>query len=163
MLKLLRLLAHRHQGETISRSNALSHLRRENLHQQAHKILQCRGNGMKGLVGENYPWPMPRSSDEAMNKMVLEQTQRAIHPCGMNRLSKDVEQGVGGSHLRVHGIKGLRNIDASLFLVIADCRIQNVMYTIGEKCADLIKGDHPEITHETADSVISLPAMSWKA
>ena len=33
------------------------------------------GEGMKDLVGEDYPWPMPRASDEAMNKMILERSQ----------------------------------------------------------------------------------------
>ena len=49
------------------------------------------------------------------------------------------------SHLRVHGIKGLRVIDASIFPVIPDCRIQNFVHIVGKKGADLIKGDHPDI------------------
>jgi choline dehydrogenase len=103
------------------------------------------GDKMKDLVSEDYPWPMPRQYDEAMNKMILERSQTGFHPCGTNRLSKDIEQGVVDSHLRVHGIKNLRVIDASIFPVIPDCRIQNVVYMVGEKGADLIKGDHPDI------------------
>lgn len=103
------------------------------------------GDGMKDLIGADYPWPMPRASDEAMNKMILERSQTGFHPCGTNRLSKDIEQGVVDSHLRVHGIKNLRVIDASIFPVIPDCRIQNVVYMVGEKGADLIKGDHSDI------------------
>jgi choline dehydrogenase len=33
------------------------------------------GDGMKDIIGEDYPWPMPRTSDEAMNKMILERMQ----------------------------------------------------------------------------------------
>jgi choline dehydrogenase len=33
------------------------------------------GEGMKDIVGEDYPWPMPRHSDEAMNRMILERSQ----------------------------------------------------------------------------------------
>ena len=44
-----------------------------------------------------------------------------------------IEQGVVDSHLKVHGIQNLRVIDASVFPVIPDCRIQNVVYMIGEK------------------------------
>lgn len=33
------------------------------------------GDGMKDLVEGDYPWPMPRSSDEAMIKMILERSQ----------------------------------------------------------------------------------------
>ena len=38
------------------------------------EILQ-NGEGMKDIIGEDYPWPMPRYSDAAMDKLVLERTQ----------------------------------------------------------------------------------------
>ena len=91
------------------------------------------GDGMKDLVGEDYPWPMPRASDAAMNTTILERSQTGFHPCGTNRLSKDIEQGVVDGELKVHGVKGLRVIDASIFPVIPDCRIQNVVYMVAEK------------------------------
>lgn len=46
--------------------------------------------------------------------------------------------------LKVHGFKNLRVIDASVFPVIPDCRIQNAVYMVGEKGADLIKADHKD-------------------
>jgi hypothetical protein len=33
------------------------------------------GDGMKDIIGEDYPWPMPRESDAAMNKLILERSQ----------------------------------------------------------------------------------------
>lgn len=33
------------------------------------------GDGMKDIIGEDYPWPMPRNSDEAMKKAILERSQ----------------------------------------------------------------------------------------
>jgi choline dehydrogenase len=33
------------------------------------------GEWMKDIIGEDYPWPMPRHSDEAMKKMILERSQ----------------------------------------------------------------------------------------
>lgn len=33
------------------------------------------GEGMKDIIEGDYPWPMPRSSDEAMIKMILERSQ----------------------------------------------------------------------------------------
>jgi choline dehydrogenase len=33
------------------------------------------GDGMKEIVGEDYPWPMPRASDEAMKRQILERSQ----------------------------------------------------------------------------------------
>jgi choline dehydrogenase len=36
-------------------------------------------------------------------------------------------------------------IDASVFPIIPDCRIQNTVYMVGEKGADLIKADHKDL------------------
>ncbi|KAL1963315.1 hypothetical protein VTN77DRAFT_8436 [Rasamsonia byssochlamydoides] len=107
-------------------------------------ILQT-GEGFKDIIGEDYPWPMPRDSDEAMNKLILERSQTGFHPCGTCRLSKNINQGVVDPQLKVHGIKNLRVIDASVFPVIPDCRIQNAVYMVGEKGADLIKTAHRDL------------------
>ncbi|KAJ7156978.1 hypothetical protein C8R43DRAFT_411128 [Mycena crocata] len=103
------------------------------------------GDGMKDIVGEDYPWPMPRTSDEAMNKMILERSQTGFHPCGTTRMSKDIKQGAVDGRLRVFGIQNLRVIDASVIPVIPDYRIQNSVYMIAEKGADMIKADHPQL------------------
>ncbi|RAH82395.1 alcohol oxidase [Aspergillus japonicus CBS 114.51] len=104
-----------------------------------------QGEGFKDLVVGEYPWEMPLHSDEAMNKAVLERSQTGFHPCGTARLSKSIHQGVVDSRLRVHGIRNLRVADASVIPVIPDCRIQNSVYMIGEKGADLIKADHRDL------------------
>lgn len=54
-------------------------------------------------------------------------------PCGTNRISKKIEDGVVDSELKVFGVKNLRVIDASVFPVIPDCRIQNAVYMVAEK------------------------------
>lgn len=54
-------------------------------------------------------------------------------PCGTARLSKNIDEGVVDTNLKVHGIKNLRVIDASVFPVIPDCRIQNAVYMVAEK------------------------------
>lgn len=91
------------------------------------------GDGMKDIIGEDYPWPMPRQSDAAMETMIKERSQTGFHPCGTTRLSKDIKQGVVDSKLKVFGVDKLRVIDASIIPVIPDCRIQNSVYMIGEK------------------------------
>ncbi|PYH67219.1 GMC family oxidoreductase [Aspergillus vadensis CBS 113365] len=103
------------------------------------------GDGMKEILGEDYPWPMPRHSDEAMNKMILERSQTGYHPCGTARLSKDIAHGVVDPELRVHGVQNLRVVDASIIPLIPDCRIQNAVYMIGEKGADMIKAAYPAL------------------
>ncbi|KAK1767510.1 hypothetical protein QBC33DRAFT_70508 [Phialemonium atrogriseum] len=104
-----------------------------------------KGDGFKDIVLGEYPWDMPLDSDDLMKRAVLDRCQTAFHPCGTARLSKDIGQGVVSPELKVHGIKKLRVIDASIIPVIPDCRIQNSVYMIGEKGADLIKADHKDL------------------
>jgi choline dehydrogenase-like flavoprotein len=104
-----------------------------------------KGEGFKDIVVGEYPWEMPLDDDKEMKRAVLDRCQTAFHPCGTARLSKDIGQGVVDPKLRVHGIKGLRVIDASIIPVIPDCRIQNSVYMVGEKGADCIKADHKDL------------------
>ncbi|KAL4785399.1 hypothetical protein BJX76DRAFT_347043 [Aspergillus varians] len=103
------------------------------------------GDGFKDVIIDEYPWEMPLHDDKLMQRTVLDRSQTSFHPCGTARLSKDIQQGVVGPSLKVHGIKGLRVIDASVIPVIPDCRIQNSVYMVGEKGADAIKRDHGDL------------------
>ncbi|UNI24682.1 hypothetical protein JDV02_010412 [Purpureocillium takamizusanense] len=107
--------------------------------------LLMTGAGFKDIFVSEYPWKMPLDSDAEMTRAVLDRSQTGFHPCGTARLSKSIHQGVVDSNLRVHGVKNLRVADASVIPVIPDCRIQNSVYMIGEKGADLIKGDHKDL------------------
>ncbi|KAJ4168291.1 hypothetical protein NW754_013625 [Fusarium falciforme] len=104
-----------------------------------------KGKGFKDVVLGEYPWEMPLDSDEEMHHAVLDRCQTAFHPCGTARLSKDIDQGVVDPKLKVHGISKLRVIDASVMPVIPDCRIQNSVYMVGEKGADMIKAEHKDL------------------
>ncbi|KAJ5917597.1 oxidoreductase [Penicillium verhagenii] len=108
------------------------------------------GAGFKDLVLGEYPWKMPLHSDEEMHRAVLDRSQTGFHPCGTARLSKGIYQGVVDSKLRVHGVHNLRIADASVIPVIPDCRIQNSVYMIGEKGADMIKLAHKDL-YDTKD------------
>lgn len=110
----------------------------------AYDVL-THGDGFKDIVEDEYPWEMPLDDDEAMKRTVLDRSQTSFHPCGTARLSKCIEQGVVDPRLRVHGIKNLRVIDASVIPVIPDCRIQNSVYMVAEKGADAIKCDHRDL------------------
>ncbi|KAG0645096.1 Oxygen-dependent choline dehydrogenase [Hyphodiscus hymeniophilus] len=128
------------------------------------------GEGMRDIVTGDYPWEMPVQSDEAMNKVVLERSQtgfrefsflsaarappvcgrwltkhECVDPCGTTRLSKNIQQGVVDPQCRVHGIKSLRVVDASVIPVIPDCRPQNSVYMIAEKAADMIKAEYASL------------------
>lgn len=104
-----------------------------------------KGDGFKDIVVGEYPWKMPLESNEEMRRVVLERSQTAFHPTGTCRLSKSIEQGVVDPQLKVHGIRNLRVIDASVIPIIPDSRIQNSVYMVAEKGADLIKADFKEL------------------
>ncbi|KAJ5454681.1 uncharacterized protein N7458_005637 [Penicillium daleae] len=110
----------------------------------AYDVLK-HGDGFKDIVEGEYPWDMPLDDDEAMKRTVLDRSQTSFHPCGTARLSKDIQQGVVDAGLKVHGIRNLRVIDASVIPEIPDCRIQNSVYMIAEKGSDAIKGDHADL------------------
>ncbi|KAE8376937.1 hypothetical protein BDV26DRAFT_305187 [Aspergillus bertholletiae] len=107
--------------------------------------LLMKGEGFKDLVVSEYPWEMPLDSDKEMHRAVLDRCQTAFHPTGTARLSKNIDQGVVDPQLKVHGIKKLRIADASVIPIIPDCRIQNSVYAVGEKCADMIKAEHKDL------------------
>ncbi|PHH67877.1 hypothetical protein CDD80_446 [Ophiocordyceps camponoti-rufipedis] len=104
-----------------------------------------KGDGFKDLVVKQYPWDMPLDDDKAMHRAVLDRCQTSFHPCGTARLSKNIQQGVVDAQLKVHGMKNLRVIDASVIPVIPDCRIQNSVYMCAEKGADAIKAAHKDL------------------
>lgn len=110
----------------------------------AYDVLK-NGEGFKDVVEDEYPWEMPLHDDEAMKRAVLDRSQTSFHPCGTTRLSKDIQQGVVSPSLKVHGVKNLRVIDASVIPVIPDCRIQNSVYMVAEKGSDAIKRDHADL------------------
>ncbi|GKZ36311.1 hypothetical protein AbraIFM66950_007345 [Aspergillus brasiliensis] len=110
----------------------------------AYDVLK-NGEGFKDIIEGEYPWEMPLHDDKLMKRTVLDRSQTSFHPCGTARLSKSIQQGVVDPGLKVHGIRNLRVIDASVIPVIPDCRIQNSVYMVGEKGADAIKRDHADL------------------
>ncbi|KAF3402143.1 Oxygen-dependent choline dehydrogenase [Talaromyces pinophilus] len=80
-------------------------------------------------------------SVEAAKKIVRQTQVSDFHPCGSCTMRPKDKGGVVDTGSRVHGAKGLRVVDASIFPFVPLGNIQSVVYAVAEKAADLIKRD----------------------
>lgn len=88
------------------------------------------------LDGISFPKEL---SDEALSQHIDQSLETLYHPVGTCKMGQD-EMAVVDNHLRVHGVKGLRVIDASVMPTIVSGNTNAAVIMIGEKGADLVKG-----------------------
>lgn len=87
------------------------------------------------------PGPDVQSDDDVM-EFVRGSAESAYHPCGTCRMGYD-EKAVLDSALNVHGLAGLRVVDASAFPEITNGNINAPVIMLAEKASDLILGNDP--------------------
>ncbi|KSV64403.1 hypothetical protein N182_10830 [Sinorhizobium sp. GL2] len=86
--------------------------------------------------------PAPRvESDEALMDYFRENSGSIYHLCGTCAMGPDQESSVVDSRLKVHGVPGLRVVDASIFPNITAGNINAPTMMVAEKGADLILAD----------------------
>jgi choline dehydrogenase len=78
-------------------------------------------------------------TDEDLRRYVRENAW-GHHACGTCRMAPVEDGGVVDSAFRVHGVEGLRVVDASVFPRIPGYFIATAIYMIAEKAADAILG-----------------------
>jgi choline dehydrogenase len=78
------------------------------------------------------------TSDEALVAYVRDVCGSVYHPVGTCKMGTDA-MAVVGPELRVHGVEGLRVVDASIMPTITTGNTNAPTIMIGEKAADLIK------------------------
>ena len=92
--------------------------------------------------GELSPGPAVET-DEQILDWVARDAETALHPsctCAMGTGEKAV---VDPDTMRVHGLDGLRVVDASVFPFVPNGNIYAPTMMVAEKAADLIRGDTP--------------------
>ncbi|WP_323117981.1 GMC family oxidoreductase [Burkholderia alba] len=86
--------------------------------------------------------PGPRiASDEALLQYFREQSGSIYHLCGSCAMGPDPRTAVVDARLRVHGLDGVRVVDASVFPNITSGNINAPTMMVAEKGADLILED----------------------
>ncbi|MEG4633820.1 GMC family oxidoreductase N-terminal domain-containing protein [Microcoleus sp. AR_TQ3_B6] len=82
------------------------------------------------------------TSDEGLQAYVRKVADTNFHPVGTCKMGTD-PMAVVDSQLRVHGVEGLRVVDASIMPTITTGNTNAPTIMIGEKAADLIKAAGP--------------------
>ena len=79
------------------------------------------------------------ASDDGIDAFVRDHVQSSYHPSGTCKMGTD-KMSVVDPECRVHGLEGLRVVDASIMPAIPSCNLNSPSMMIGEKGADLIRG-----------------------
>jgi len=107
----------------------------------ARRLLNQRGlapyNG-----GESSPGPSVESDEEIL-EWVRRDAETALHPSCTARMGTDPESVLDPSTMRVHGLHGIRVVDASSMPYVTNGNIYAPVMMLAEKSADLILGNTP--------------------
>ena len=82
-------------------------------------------------------------TDEQVLDWVARDAETALHPSCTARMGVDDQSVVDPLTMRVHGVDGLRVVDASVFPYVTNGNIYAPTMMVAEKAADLIRGDTP--------------------
>ena len=92
--------------------------------------------------GETSPGPGV-STDEEVLAWVARDAETALHPSCTCRMGTDEQSVLDPATMRVHGLDGLRVVDASAMPFVTNGNIYAPTMMIAEKAADLILGRPP--------------------
>jgi len=85
------------------------------------------------------------STDEEILSWVARDAETALHPSCTCRMGSDDMSVVDPATMRVHGLDGIRVVDASVMRYVTNGNIYAPVMMIAEKAADLILGNTPLI------------------
>jgi len=105
-----------------------------------HLLTQPAFDAFNG--GELSPGP-DVATDEEILAWVAKDAETALHPSCTARMGTDAMAVVDPGSMKVHGLEGLRVVDASVMPIITNGNIYAPVMMIAEKAADLIRGRTP--------------------
>ncbi|MFD9407186.1 choline dehydrogenase [Streptomyces sp. NPDC059989] len=92
--------------------------------------------------GEISPGPAVET-DEQILEWVAREGETALHPSCTCKMGTDAMAVTDPASLRVHGLEGLRVVDASVMPYVTNGNIYAPVMMVAEKAADLILGNEP--------------------
>ena len=106
----------------------------------SRKIIETKA--MSELMGKELSPGCEVQSDEEILDFIAKEGESAYHPSSTCRMGVDA-MSVTDADLKVHGIKNLRVVDASVFPYVTNGNIYSPVMMVAEKAADLILGNTP--------------------
>ncbi|MBB2946890.1 choline dehydrogenase [Actinoplanes lutulentus] len=92
--------------------------------------------------GETSPGPSVQTDEEVLD-WVRKEGETALHPSCTAKMGVDAMSVVDPASMRVHGVEGLRVVDASVMPYVTNGNIYAPVMMVAEKAADLILGNTP--------------------
>ncbi|MFZ2013921.1 MAG: choline dehydrogenase [Nocardioides sp.] len=92
--------------------------------------------------GEISPGPGVESDDEILD-WVKRDAETALHPSCTAKMGTEDDAVVDPTSMRVHGLDGIRVVDASVFPFVTNGNIYAPVMMVAEKAADLVLGRTP--------------------
>lgn len=101
-------------------------------------LSEMLGRDADGMVKQRHP--VLRTAEDATAWARAGSTTE-FHPLGTCAIGPEGGGGVVDKRLRVHGVRGLRVVDASVAPMMVRNNLQSMVYAIAERAVDLIKED----------------------
>lgn len=98
----------------------------------------ARTEAMRALILEPLAPAVTRMNDEEIIADFRNRAATVYHPVGTCRMGRAVGESVVDSALRVHGVGGLRVVDASVFPTVTSANTNAPTFMVAQKAADLI-------------------------
>ncbi|KAI0413512.1 oxidoreductase [Xylaria grammica] len=115
----------------------------------AHHVMYLRTLASSAPLSEAIKQPLQPSTPlahiadlDAAKRYIAARTISMWHPAGTCAMLPERIGGVVDASLRVHGVRNLRVVDASVVPLLPPGNLQSTVYAVAERAADLIKDAH---------------------